>query len=187
MTADDRRQKDDREIVRAISNHLRMVRALFRAQNIPVADHDDLCQEVTLITWDAAKQGFFAWHNRRVLRSYMRTIAERVGIAEHHARKRRNRMVNAAQESLFTEPPDIDAVVAAAELLRLMQASTKPERWEVIVLYAQGRSVPFIAKRLAMPTGTGYTLLRTGRIDLAKALRVEAQIQAGRRRAKPRK
>lgn len=151
---------------------------LLRQHRLPEHAHEDAAQEVMLYAYRRALRGRLDWQSRWAIDAFFRKVARSYVIDwwEQNRPPPRDRREH---------PSDIDAVVAARELLRLLEASTNPLHWEVIILHATERSIPIVAMRLKIPTGTAYTRLWLGRRALLRALRIEAMIDAGWRRAKP--
>lgn len=70
--------------------------------------------------------------------------------------------------------PSCEAAVAARELLRLLEASTTPERWRTVVALAGGASAAELEELEGTPAGTTHSRVRLARRDMAAALAREA-------------
>jgi hypothetical protein len=68
---------------------------------------------------------------------------------------------------------DAESLVIAKGLIRLLRASTTPDRWRAIRAYANGVPVHAIAAREHVPTTTVYDRMRRARLDFDAALRRE--------------
>jgi RNA polymerase sigma-70 factor (ECF subfamily) len=156
------------EYVHAVDTEFDFVRRALRRHGVPMADCEDLAQEVFLVTWRRWRD----YDPRRPLRAWLTGIAFRV------AREHRRTLRRQARPTLDSEPPEeaptpeheIASAHARALVLRALETLPAAQR-ELLVLHElDGRSVREIARGASLPIFTVYTRLRRARLRFARAV-----------------
>lgn len=137
-----------------------------------VAEHDieDAVQDVLMTALHAAERGTLAFSPRWAFRSWLRTVARR----QANVYRQRAALAALLPKEEPHEAPSPEDRYLAREMLRVLAASTTPERWKTMRSYAAGISVHEIAKRDGIRAASVYNRLRLAREDFAAALAREA-------------
>lgn len=162
-------------IMRAVTAQAKTIRRALARWNLGADDAADIEQLTIWKAYNAAKDKRVEWRDADRLRSFLRVIAFRTA-AEWL--RTRGPLVELQEWHEPTIPANEGAAMAGS-VLRLLQASTTPERWRAVRFFAMGFKVAHIAQREGVPVPTIYTRMRLAREDFAAAIAREEAIIAG--------
>jgi RNA polymerase sigma-70 factor (ECF subfamily) len=151
-------------------DHFDLARSAIRRRGVRrPAEIEELAQEVFIVVYRRLPELDLARGNGK---GWIYRIA--ANLASNHLRRpfvqRESLMDPGEQETLFVEPGNSEARLADREHLRLLLASTTPERREVYELVeVEGFTLAEVAFALEIPIGTADTRLRLARRDMQAA------------------
>ena len=154
------------------------VMRVLRGCGVPAKDAPDLCQQVTILAWRAAQRGRLQWRSAHSLHAWLRVVARRTA-RRWHLDHPRPEVMREDEEPMV---PGAEPRYLARELLRVLRASTTPERFRAVMAYAKGIAASDVARREGVPVATIYDRIRRARADFAAALaREDAAVYIRRR------
>ncbi|MFM2415845.1 MAG: hypothetical protein RL385_568 [Pseudomonadota bacterium] len=159
--------------------HARFVASFLRHLGTPVADLDDLTQEVFVV---AHRRGGYV-PGAASPRTWLSAIAFRIAKASQRRRSRR-RPEEADLEQLRDEASDLGQALDARRSLHRVEAAldrlSLDMRAAFVLFEIEGESCESIAATLEVPVGTVYSRLHHARRSFMKAYHRESGRTAGR-------
>jgi RNA polymerase sigma-70 factor (ECF subfamily) len=158
----------------AFQRELDYIFASLRRLGVPLADREDVAQEIFL----ALRASWSKFERDRRLRPYLFAITFRVASAY---RRKHGRHVHFELSDVFDGAPGPDEVLEAVQTRGILHAALKrvplARRAVLIMHYIDDVSVADIARVLSIPLFTAYSRLRIGRRELEAAVaRTETSI-----------
>lgn len=155
----------DNEVARAVYRERSTLRGAILSVGVGVrgADVDDVFQAVALMTVRAAERGLVAWRDRPALRAFLKVVGRRAALKY------------IADLPPFDPLSDAEAPVptceeryAAREELARLEVYTTPERWRVLLAFAEGESADEIGAREGLSREGVYSRVHKARRDIAR-------------------